>query len=89
MGDYETKLQQAISYAKRNPTLLRASIVRRYEVNVTTLSCRIGGTQQTHRAVHEGEQLFTAGEENAIVDYYIMIADCRFLLSHKLLGLIA
>ena len=87
--DRKTKLKQTIDYARRNPTLSMASIARRYEINVTTLSRRIAGTQQSYRASHEDQPLFTPGDESAIVNHCMIMAECGFPLSHELLGSIA
>ena len=53
-----------------------ASIARRYEVKYNYIKSQ--DFWGPHRLAHEGEQLFTAGEESAIVDH-------GFPLPHKLI----
>ena len=56
---------------------------------MTTLSHRVAGTQQSYRASHKDQQLFTLGEESDIVNHCMIMADCGFPLSHALLRSIA
>ena len=85
----EQQLQKAIDHARREPTVPRARIAALYEVNRTTLSRRIAGTQRNFAAAHREAQLFSAGEERAIASFCGVMADHGFPVSHDMLKKIA
>ena len=85
----EQQLQKAISHARKEPTIPRRRIAALYEVNVTTMTRRMAGTQLSYAAAHRDEQLFSPGEERAIADHCGVMADLGFPVSHDLLQKIA
>ena len=62
----EQQLQKAIDHARREPTIPRARIAALYEVDRTTLSRRIAGTQRNFGAAHREAQLFSAGKNEPL-----------------------
>ena len=87
--DYEKKLQEAIQHARQEPDIPKARIAELYEVNACTLRRRLAGKSTDYASAARDRQLFTTGEEKAIADYAIVMADAGFPLNHTLLREIA
>ena len=85
----EHQLQKAIDHARREPTVPRPRIAPLYEVNHTTLSRRIAGTQRNLAAAHREAQLFSTGDERAIASFCGVMADHSFSVSDGMLKKIA
>ena len=71
----EEDMQQAIIFAQENAAFLKLTIAHQFNVNEVTLRRRVKHTQQPRDQAHEDQQLLPFGEENAIVDWYIKMAD--------------
>jgi len=84
-ADLESKMQAAIDYCRRHPHEKQAHIACKYGIHPVTLGRRVKGTQTSRRAAHRDQQLFSPGEEDAIVELCKLIADCGFPLPQDLL----
>ena len=81
----EAQLLKAVQYAKKNPDTPLTRIATLYEVNLSTLRRRKLGLSLPHSKAHRDEQLFSPGEEKAIAQHCLMMADHNFPISHALL----
>ena len=85
----EKQLLKAVKYAKNNPDIPLAQIARSYEVNLSTLRRRRLGLTLPPSQAHRDQQLFSPGEERAIAEHCIQMADQNFPISHDLLKRLA
>ena len=85
----ETTMQAAVDYCRRHPLEQVSRIAAKYGVNQVTLRRRVKGTQVSRRVAYHDQQLFSSGEEGAVVELCELMADCGFPLSKDLLHRIA
>jgi len=76
-------MQAAIDYCRRHPHEQVSRIAAKYGVNQVTLHRRVKGTQVSRRVAHQDQQLFSSGEEGAVVELCELMADCGFPLSNN------
>ena len=74
----EEDMQRAVIFAQENAALPKSTIAHQFNVNEVTLRRRVRHTQQPRDQAHEDQQLLSFGEENAIVDWCIKMADLGF-----------
>ena len=85
----EQKLEKAISYARKHPLEPKPRVAAYFEVSQVTLRRRVAGTQATRREANHDRQTFDHGEEEAIAEHCLMMADRGFPLTFELLHRIA
>ena len=71
----EEDMQRALCFAQENAALPKSTIAHQFNANEVTPRRRVKHTQQPRDQAHEDQQLLPFGEENAIVDWYIKMAD--------------
>ena len=76
----EKQLLKAVQYSENNPDISLPQIAALYNVNLSTLRRRKLGLTLPPSKAHREEQLFSSGEERAIVNHCITMADLNFLL---------
>ena len=81
----EAQLLEAVQYAKENLDTPLTRIATLYGVNLSTLRRRKLGLSLPHSKAHRDEQLFSPGEEKAITQHCLKMADHNFPISHTLL----
>lgn len=60
------KLESAFQYVRNNPTASISSVASMHDVNRTTLSRKLDGTQKPRDEAHVEQQLFSPDEERAL-----------------------
>ena len=81
----EKQRLKAVQYSKNNPDISLPRIAALYNVNLSTLRRRKLGLTLPPSKAHREEQLFSPGEERAIVNHCITMADLNFPLSYDIL----
>ena len=66
---HNKQLARAVDYARKHPTESKVKIAKMYGVKVSTLRDRCKGTSTSRAIARQEQQLLTAGEEDAIVDW--------------------
>lgn len=67
---HDSQLTRAVDYARRHPKESKAKVARAFGVNPTTLRRGCKGTQAPRSKARQAQQLLTAGEEEAVVDWW-------------------
>lgn len=85
----EPQLLKAVQYAKDHPDIPLTRIAALHDVNLSTLRRRKLGLTLPPSKAHREKQLFSPGEERAIVNHCIRMADLNFPVSHDMLHKLA
>ena len=72
---HNKQLARAVDYARKHPNESKVKIAKRYGVKVSTLCSRYKGTTTARSVAHQEQQLLTAGEEDAVVDWCRRMSD--------------
>lgn len=75
---HDKQLARAVDYARKHPEESKAKVAKAFGVNSTTLRRRCKGTQTARSKARQEQQLLTAGEEEAIVDWCGRMSDLYF-----------
>jgi len=69
---------RAMDYARKHPGESKAKIAKVFGVDASTLRRRCRGVSQTRSKARQKQQLLTAGEEEAVVDWCKRMSDFFF-----------
>ena len=72
---HNKQLARAVDYARKHPNESKVKIAKSYGVKVSTLRGRCKGTTTARSIARQEQQLLTAGEEDAIVDWCRRMSD--------------
>ena len=75
---HDKQLARAIDYVRKHPNESKAKIAKAYGVNGWTLRHRCRGETQPRSKARQKQQLLTAGEEDAVVDWCKRMSDFFF-----------
>ena len=81
----EAAMQKAMQHARREPDIPILRLAQLYGVDKTTLGRRVKGKQGTQADARRDDQLFSPGEENAIIDHCDMMGKLGFPISKSML----
>jgi len=79
------KLEKAISYARKYFLKSKSHIVTYFEVSQVTLCRRVAGTQAIQRETNYDQQPFDHGEDKAIAEHCLIMANWGFALTFDFL----